>query len=220
MDAYKIKQRTISYFCGTIENDILFISYKVLIKYGVVTPKSFALEYDGICCKRPLADIDLNMVVAEMNQTILSKTGFKIEMKLKEYSPYYIHGEFIEQRNQIADAEPVTAIQIAETEANSIEVEDENTENVVENDNEAANLFFKRVKNVLFACNGSLYLKDNHIWICDIGIITNKMIDLIMSSKVIKIADNGKTIQYSQNIASAKHILETLLIKIKNKNEI
>ena len=83
MDTYKLKQRTISYFCGTIENEILFLSYKVLIKHGVITPKSFALEYDGICCKRPSEDIDLNAVVAEMNQTILSKTGLKIEMKLK-----------------------------------------------------------------------------------------------------------------------------------------
>ena len=219
VDEYKIKQRTISYFCGTIENEILFLSYKVLLKYGVITPKSFALEYDGICCKRPSSDIDLNMVVVEMNQTILSKTGFKIEMKWKDYSPIYIHTEIIQQRNQIANAEPINAIQVVETEANDVEVEDDTSENVVQNDNDAGELFFNRVKDILFACNGSLYLKDNHIWICDIGIITNKMIDLIMSSKVIKVAENGKTIQYSQNIASAKHILETLFIKIKIKND-
>ena len=35
VDTYKLKQRTISYFCGTIENEILFLSYKVLIKHGV-----------------------------------------------------------------------------------------------------------------------------------------------------------------------------------------
>ena len=217
VDEYKIKQRTISYFCGTIENEILFLCYKTLLKHNIIKPKSYALEYDGICCKRPSNDINLDDVRIEINQTILSKTGLKIEMKWKDYSPIHIHNDIIDERNMIADANPVDAIQFAIGDAVEIN-EEEEIQVIVNNDNEAADLFFNKVENILFACNGSLYLKDNHIWICDIGIITNKIIELIMNSKVVKVNDKGKILQYAQNISSAKNIFETLIIKIKNKN--
>ena len=216
-DEYKLKQRTISYFCGTIENEILFLCYKILLKYGIVKPKTFALEYDGICCKRPTGNIDLNAVVIEINQNILSKTGLDVKMKWKDYAAMYVHIDLIEERNTISNAEPVGAIPIAIGDAVGIN-EEEDVQVIVNNDNEAADLFFNKVENILFACNNSLYLKDNHIWICDIGIITNKMIELIMNSKVVKVNDKGKILQYAQNLSSAKNIFETLIIKIKNKN--
>lgn len=216
-EEYKLKTRTISYFCQTIENEILFICYKILLKCKVVKPKTFALEYDGICCKRPSTDINLNDVLIEINQTILSKTGLKVEMKWKDYSLEYVHNDIIEERNQISNAEPVDAVPI--TIGDAVEInEEEEIQVIVNNDNEAADLFFNKVINILFACNGSLYLKDNHIWICDIGIITNKMMELIMNSRVVKVNDKGKILQYAQNLSSAKNIFETLIIKIKNKN--
>jgi len=36
---YKLKTKVMSYFCGTIENDILFLCYKYLCKMGIITEK-------------------------------------------------------------------------------------------------------------------------------------------------------------------------------------
>jgi hypothetical protein len=161
-DVYKLKQRTISYFCGTIENEILFLCYKILLKYGIVKPKSFALEYDGICCKRPSSDIDLNAAVIEINQTILSKTGLKVEMKWKDYSPIHIHTDIITERTQIANAAPVDAIPIAigDTPINAIDVTpiDENmTLKNVENYDQFKEIF---ERDHFKCCNNSTFYKE------------------------------------------------------------
>ena len=162
VDEYKIKQRTISYFCGTIENDLLFLSYKILLKHNIVTPKSFALEYDGICCKRPNADlgIDLDAAVVEINQTILSKTGFKIEMKWKEYSPIYIHNEIIDERNLIANADPIEAVPVAvgdAVDAIAVPIDENMTLENVENYGQFKEVF---ERDHFKCCNNSTFYKE------------------------------------------------------------
>jgi hypothetical protein len=84
-----------SYFCQIIENEIIHIVYKVLLKRKVIKSKSFALEYDGICFKRPDASIDLEEALDEVNNTILSKTGLNVLMKWKPYSDEHVHTEVI-----------------------------------------------------------------------------------------------------------------------------
>jgi nicotinamide mononucleotide adenylyltransferase len=97
VDDWKIKSRTMSYFCGAIENEIIHITYKVLHKNNAITPKHFALEFDGLCFPRP-ADIDLDDLIFQVNTEILKKTGLEVKMKFKPYNPIYVHNEIIESR--------------------------------------------------------------------------------------------------------------------------
>ena len=108
---YKLKNKTMSYFCQTIENDILHIVYKVLLKRKALKPKSFALEYDGLCFKRPDASVDLDETLDEVNSTILSKTGLAVTMKWKPYSRDHVHQDIIDDlQNPPVIVEIVTEI--------------------------------------------------------------------------------------------------------------
>lgn len=97
VDEYKIKNRLMSYFCGAIENEIIHTTYKVLHKNNAITAKQFALEYDGICFKRP-QDIDLDELIHNINGEIFKKTGLDVKMKFKPYNQIHVHNEIIEAR--------------------------------------------------------------------------------------------------------------------------
>ncbi len=96
-DEYKIKNRTISYWCGAIENDIIYICYNFLVKNNIIDKKNCALEFDGICFKRKdiLDDIFLNDILINLNDTIVKETGLNIKMIWKKYKPLYIHHDII-----------------------------------------------------------------------------------------------------------------------------
>jgi hypothetical protein len=94
---WKLKNRVMSYFCGSIENEIIHLVYKILLKNGAIKQKKFALEYDGICFARP-TDVDLDNIIHTINLTILEKTGLSIQMKFKPYNPIHVHNEIIQAR--------------------------------------------------------------------------------------------------------------------------
>lgn len=97
---YKIKNKVMSYFCGTIENEILYICYKFLEKKGILKSKNKLLEYDGICFKNPnVATIDED--IDELNYKIKNDTKLNVKMMLKSYDPEYVHLDLIEKRNML-----------------------------------------------------------------------------------------------------------------------
>ena len=74
VDEYKLKNRVMSYFCGTIENEILFVCYKYLVENKFIDPKkNNALEYDGLCFKQKI-EFDKIKVIENINKQIVSKT--------------------------------------------------------------------------------------------------------------------------------------------------
>jgi len=98
---YKLKNKVMSYFCGTIENDILFICYKFLLKKGLILEKKCALEYDGLCFKNPISPT-LEDDITELNYKIKTDTKLDVKMTLKKYNQYYIHSDIIEKREYLA----------------------------------------------------------------------------------------------------------------------
>ena len=96
-DEYKLKSRIMSYFCGTIENEIIHITYKVLLKNNIIKAKQYALEYDGLCFKRP-DHINLEELTIKINTAIFEKTGLEVIMRFKPYNPIYIHHDIIDGR--------------------------------------------------------------------------------------------------------------------------
>ena len=108
-EEYKIKNKAMSYFCGTIENEIIHICYKTLVAQGVIKPKRFALEYDGICCPRPATDSGINLedVLIEINAAILSRTGMNVIMKWKPYNPIHVDRDIIHQRINMIPPIPI-----------------------------------------------------------------------------------------------------------------
>jgi hypothetical protein len=96
MDEYKKKSRVMSYWCGAIENDIIYRCYKFLKDEGVIEDKKYALEYDGICFK-PLKTDGLDYIITKLNNKLISMTGLElIKMKWKDYDAEYVHTEIID----------------------------------------------------------------------------------------------------------------------------
>lgn len=104
-DENEIKRRTMSYWCGTIENHIIYLCDAFLKKENVLVKNQYLLEYDGICLKRPERN-DLEYVVEELNKHIFKKTGLNIKMIWKNYKPKYVHLDIINKVKQLKEGKP------------------------------------------------------------------------------------------------------------------
>ena len=114
-NVYKIKSRTMSYFCGAIENDALHIAYKFLIKKDLLRERTGALEYDGLCFK-PLKAFNIPAITTELNDLIRSKLGLELKFKIKGYDRV-MFADLIEARRAIVEAEPVGVMTVSDAEA-------------------------------------------------------------------------------------------------------
>lgn len=83
LDEWKRKSRTMSYFCGIIENDCLKYAYKYGVKNGLFPARSGDLCYDGFTMPPPPEGIDLDYHITQMNAFIGKHTGLAIQMKVK-----------------------------------------------------------------------------------------------------------------------------------------
>ena len=112
-DEYKIKNKLMSYYCGTIENEILHLSYKFLIKNDIITPReNVELEYDGLCFKKPDTKTinEINTIIGKLNEKIFKETGLDVKFKIKPYEHKHIHNDLIEtaianEKREIEDEE-------------------------------------------------------------------------------------------------------------------
>ncbi len=106
---YELKNRTMSFFCGIIENEIIYTCYKLLLKEGVIANNSVALEYDGLCFKRPdKTDEELVELIVKINDNIKKKTGLDVKMAWKKYSSDKIHQDIIDIANKMSDEQDNT----------------------------------------------------------------------------------------------------------------
>jgi hypothetical protein len=98
-DEYKIKNKLMSYYCGTIENEILHLAYKFLVKNDIITPReNVELEYDGLCFKKPDTKTinEINTIIGKLNEKIIKDTGLNVKFKIKPYEHKHIHNDLIE----------------------------------------------------------------------------------------------------------------------------
>jgi hypothetical protein len=114
---YEIKTRVMSYFCGIIENEILHICYKFLTKEQIIKERQCALEYDGLCFKRPDESIfNLDEMITKLNLKIKTETKLNVIMKIKLYNPKYVNQTIIDSRNLLVTAEQVQILNVEGTE--------------------------------------------------------------------------------------------------------
>ena len=82
---FKLKNRTMSYWCQIIENKILHIATIQLEGAKVLVKNTYLLEYDGICLPQPPSNIDLSRQLAILNSVIRGQLIWK----------YYLNGKVI-----------------------------------------------------------------------------------------------------------------------------
>lgn len=142
-DEYEIKCRVMSYWCGVIENHIIYLCYKFLEKHNIIDKKKVLLEYDGLCFTRPERD-DLDYVLESLNSHIIDKTKLQVTMIWKGYKQKYVHNDVIEMRKSmiISDAEPEQkAIELNSFESMSVEFEKQHAKIINKN------IFVKQLNN-------------------------------------------------------------------------
>jgi len=102
-DLYDIKKKVISYWCGTIENHILYLVYKMLVKRNAIFKDNIVLEFDGVCFKLVCNDSEfMEQLLYDINDMILKETKLNVKMKWKGYPKEHIH---LEELNDETDDE-------------------------------------------------------------------------------------------------------------------
>ena len=194
---WKRKGRVLSYWCGAIENHIVHLTAKLLIKEKWLVPKQFKPELDGICFKNPSADADaLSSMAYKINQMILEKTALAVTMKFKEYKSDKICRPILEARTmwKLEDEKPV----VSGSEADEDEID---YAKVVENDNDAVDVIYDAVKDTLKYCRGLMYFKSGGVWITDEKEIKSAMNVFVSKFGLVKYV-MGKLLDYTAKRSS------------------
>jgi hypothetical protein len=213
-DENKIKRRVMSYFCGAIENEILSIAYKYLIKNNVIKSKeNVLLEYDGLCFKRPNKEIgELIYLVDEMNKMILKETNLAIKMTIKNYKPLYIHNDIIEIRLS-QNKEEQSIDEDCEIQNETNECDDIYDKVFCDDDKECAEYMIELLGNKLIYTNKVIFFKNGNIWTNDILLIENMLITFIMKNSPWKMSMFGPRLGYT-NLNSVKSVIKTIFAYI------
>ena len=109
IDEWKLKNSVMSYFCGAIENEMLHIAYKFLIKEKVlIARKNVELEYDGLCFIKPdsLTFEEIDLIVEKLNERIYEETLLNVKFKIKPYADKHVHFDIIEKAKAEPEPEP------------------------------------------------------------------------------------------------------------------
>lgn len=119
-DDYQIKSRVMSYWCGTIENHIVYSCYKFLVKRSVIEKNNIVLEYDGLCLKLTNNDPEfMESLLYDINALIVKETGLNVRMKWKGYNDMHLHLDVLEDDDDdntvISDFTEATNINSEET---------------------------------------------------------------------------------------------------------
>jgi hypothetical protein len=89
----------------------------------------------------------------------------------------------------------------------------------VDNDKDAANYIFDKIKNRVIAYKGRIFYKTCNIWTSDIMKVQNSIKYLIMNSKIYMKNEKDKIIAYSGHMNKTKNIYDAVLIKINEEKD-
>lgn len=91
---------------------------------------------------------------------------------------------------------------------------------IAKSDNDASEIIYERLKDKFVSYKGRMFYFQYPIWISDIIMIDDIVLNEILNSNIYKISENTKEIEpYAQNLSSAKKIKEVLYSKIRLFNE-
>lgn len=122
-DLYAIKSRVMSYWCGSIENHIIYLVYKLLVKREAIFKNNLVLEFDGVCLKLINNDAEyMDELLCNINDMILKETKLNVKMKWKGYREEHIHLEELDETDDTTSEA---------TEDSDITFTDDEDENVI-----------------------------------------------------------------------------------------
>jgi hypothetical protein len=105
LELWERKSRVMSYFCGTIENELTFKAYKYTHKNGYAPQRGVSWGYDGYTIPPLKDDPDYE---AKVNAYVLKKTGFNLVRFIhKDFKEDEVLWDAIEERKALVIAEVI-----------------------------------------------------------------------------------------------------------------
>jgi hypothetical protein len=99
-EEYEKQCCVMSYFCGIIENHIVYFIYNYLVKNGGILPNQCLLELDGICLPK-LDGVDYDGLIDSINNLL---NPVSIRFKIKPYGKFVLN-DIIEMRKEMDESE-------------------------------------------------------------------------------------------------------------------
>ena len=174
-DEDAIKKRVMSYWCGVLENEVIHVCYKLLMKRQVVEKRrNVALEYDGLCFKKPskFDSETADELVGAMNDAILKETGLNVKMKFKGYKAEHVNKRVIDLAREYVPSDDISEIEDIEKKDDGLLLFE--TEFDIAND-----LYDGLSKNIVYT-RGMIFYKDGHTWTNDPRTLHDNLLIYIM----------------------------------------
>jgi len=184
---YDKKGTTASYWFQIIENDILYKVADYLLTKGIIVPKCYRLEFDGLCIPPSKVDYDKETLTNEINDYIFETTGLRIKFKFKDYKTENIYYDLIEERNVMEVPE----------------IEDTSEEDIgrvilpAKLTKLAVDVFMKRYKDKVVRCDGVFYVKYDDVWIGDPIMVNDVLKDWLREIDIWYYNSNGVELSYT-----------------------
>jgi hypothetical protein len=232
---WKRKNRVMSYFCGIVENEITFKAYKYLVDNHLIQKGFCDWGLDGITfpCPAPYTDFEFHM--NEMNEYVRKQTGLSsIQFVRKAFDEDELLLPLIEARRNLVTANPVenqeeipvvNGLPVLQVE--SVEEEDNVSQvsnvssivlnEVIEDDNEGAELIYNLIKDRFKFCSGNIFFKQSNVWVNSKQKVDNHLLHFILTKTNLCKMSGGKTPTpkpYSTNISGARALREALYARL------
>eukprot|EP01041_Mallomonas_annulata_P014629 gene14629-31130_t len=209
-EIYEKKCTTCSYWFQIIENHIVYGVAELLLERGILKPRQFGEEYDGLNIP-PCDKFDKDQLTEEINALVKEQTGLNIKFKFKEYDNDKILYDCIKTRENMI---------IATTEDENKQDEQENTTEKITGvftDLEASQVVFSLYKHWV-CCKDELFVFDDEtgLWTNNNNIITKVISRFTNSLYVLKENEKGIATKTKKSYGNTTHLTRDMLPFLKS----
>ena len=167
-DIYEKKCCVCSYWFQIIENHIVHNVADFLINKGILTEKTYGLEFDGLNIPPTNNEFDKDLLINEINLFVKSSTGLNITFKFKDYDDANVLYDLIEiRKNMVVNDEEESQNKIDECLTNNKDFLVANKQTLGNSDYDLAKKFAELYgKNYICASikNNTWYEFKDHRW--------------------------------------------------------
>lgn len=182
---------TMNHLLCSIEDKILSAAISFLESKNISTA-NLVLAFDGFMLPKNSVNLTTEFF-EQLSQYVYSVTQYRVEFCVKHMDEVINLDEF----------QPSTFL--------------ESDSKVVEDDNEAADVFIEMYSDIVKKSGGRIFVfNHNNTWSDNIDVVHNVLLETCLQSKIFKNDAKGNPKAYSGNVSGAKHVIEAVKAKLRD----
>jgi uncharacterized protein YfkK (UPF0435 family) len=197
---YDKKGTTASYWFQIVENHILYIVVDYLLMKGIMKPKCYRLEFDGICIPPFKIDYDKDKLTEEINNHVYEMTGLNILFKFKNYKPENVLIDLIDERSLMGIA-PIDADEDADGDKVILPMKLTKL---------ARDVVLDRYNGKIVRCDGMLYVKYDDVWISDVKMVDDVLMEWMRVINIWYYTPKGVEMDYTGDVDECVKIIKDI----------